>query len=198
MGQTTQPQVQPGAQGKFNPEEVRRAYNTTQWQKKEDWYVNEVNNIKITPAPTTADIQRFASEIDRMLTIARLDYAFVNQAYDRYSMQLKVEERRSFVTLKQQPPAQFAGMKLTVDDIKGVVAVVIQQNGWQGGKLNLYELVEMTSQRNIFMEGIIKALQDKKDLLITHSGMMKIDHAVTNFQGNVPSSPTNYKDSREN
>lgn len=189
--------VQQTTKAPFNPEEIKRAYTTSQWQQKEDWYVKEVNSINITPAPSTADIQRFASEIDRILTIARLDYAFINQAYDRYSMQLKIEERRDFVTLKQQPPAQFAGMKLTVDDMKGVVAVVIKQNGWNGGKLSLYDLVEMSSQRNIFMEGVIKTLQDKKDLLITHSGMMKIDHTVTNFQGSVPETPKDYKDSRE-
>lgn len=170
----------------FDPSQVCRGYNNSQWTAKEDWYVKECDKIQISSSPTTADIQRIAMEIDRLLTIARLDYAFIAQAYDKYNTQLKIEKERLFVDLKLQPPSQYNTLKLTVDEMKGVVASVIQNRKWNNTSYSLFELVEMTSGRNIFMEGVIKILQDKKDLLITHSGMLKIESSVGSMQPNVP------------
>lgn len=163
-----------------------RAYTTKQWMMKEDWYVDQVNSINITASPSPADIQDLAFKIDALLSTARMDYAFVGQAYDRYSMLLKIEERRLFVDLKQTPPTQYANMKLTVDEMKGVVASVLLNQQWDNTGLSLYKLVEQSSARNIFMEGVIKCLQDKKDLLITHSSMMKIEHGLNGMTPNVP------------
>ena len=104
--------------------------------------------------------------------------------YDKYSMQLKTEERRLFVDLKLTPPAQYNSLKLTVDEMKGVVASVLNTNHWNNTTLSLYDLVTLSSARHIFMEGIIKILQDKKDLLITHSGILKIENSLSGMQSN--------------
>ena len=162
----------------FDPSQLRRTYTNSQWQMKEDWYAQECNAIRLTESPTPAEIQQAAVRIDTLLSMARIDYAYVSQMYDRYSMQLKIEEKRSFVDLKITPPSQYNTLKLTVDEMKGVVAAIIQKTPWAGTKYSLYELVEMSSGRNIFMEGVIRLLQDKKDLLITHSGMLKIESSL--------------------
>ena len=172
-------------QQSFDPSQLRRTYTNSQWILKENWYANECNSIHLTESPTPAEIQQAAVRIDSLLSMARIDYAYVNQMYDRYSMQLKIEEKRNFVDLKITPPAQYNTLKLTVDEMKGVVTSVIQKTPWAGTKYSLYELVEMSSGRNIFMEGVIRILQDKKDLLITHSGMLKIESSLSNMQPNV-------------
>ena len=176
----------PITQPAFDPSQLRRAYTASQWTMKEDWYAKECNSINLNESPTPAEIQQAAVKIDTLLSMARIDYAYVNQMYDRYSMQLKIEEKRQFVDLKITPPSQYNTLKLTVDEMKGVVASVIQRTPWAGTKYSLYELVEMSSGRNIFMEGVIKILQDKKDLLITHSGMLKIESSLNGMQSNVP------------
>lgn len=182
----------------FDPSQIRRAYTNSQWIAKEDWYVKECNAIQLSDCPTPAEVQHTALLIDALLTVARIDYAYVSQMYDKYSMQLKIEEKRLFVDLKLQPPAQYNTLKLTVDEMKGVVASVIQNQQWAGTQYSLYQLVELSSSRNIFMEGIIKVLQDKKDLLITHSGMLKIENSLSSMQSNVPSSShQGYKHSME-
>lgn len=182
QGAVTQQPYQPP----FDPSRISRAYSQQQWQAKEDWYADQVNAIKIGDMPSPSEIQTIAAQIDALLSMARIDYAYVSQNYDRYSMQLKIEERRLFVDLKLQPPAKYAGLKLTVDEMKGVVSSVILNNGWNGGKRSLYKLVEESSARNIFMEAVIKSLQDKKDLLITHSGMLKIENSLNNLTPSVP------------
>ena len=189
MATTTQ---QVTTQQGFDPSVVTRGYTVSQWTLKEDWYSEQINKIKIPDAPSISDIQQAAVQIDALLSVARLDYAFVNQRYDTHTMQLKIEEKRQFVELKLQPPTQYAGIKLTVDDMKGVVASVISSTPWDNTSLSLYQLVQMSSTRNIFMEAVIKILQDKKDLLITHSGMLKIESSMVSMQPNVPQTNIGY------
>lgn len=178
---TQQPYTPP-----FDPSKINRSYTQKQWQLKEDWYTDQVNNIRIGDMPSPSEIQSIAAQIDALLSMARIDYAYVAQNYDRYSMQLKIEERRLFVDLKLQPPVKYAGLKLTVDEMKGVVSSTILNNNWPGSKYSLYKLVEEASSRNIFMEAVIKTLQDKKDLLITHSGMLKIENSLNSLTASVP------------
>ena len=189
----------------FDPSIPQSSYSTSEWKIKEDWYVQETGKLQFSVSPTPAEVQQFAIAIDKLLTVARIDYAFVNQMYDKYNMQKKIEETRQFVLLKQQPPTQFTNMKLTVDEMKGVVATVIQQTPWGGTSLSLYDLVQLFSSRYIFMDGVIKLLQDKKDLLITHNGILKIESSLSSMQPSVPGNnnytgapyPNDYKDSRE-
>ena len=170
----------------FNPAVAQRAYTNGQWLMKEDWYTTECNNIQLSDSPTPSELQTCALKIDALLSVARIDYAFVTQMYDKYCMQLKIEEKRNFVDLKISPPSAYNTLKLTVDEMKGVVASVIQSNPWGNTKYSLYELVEMSSGRSIFMEAIIKILQDKKDLLITHSGILKMENSLSGMQSNAP------------
>ena len=181
----------------FDPSTIQRTYSKNQWIMKEDYYTKQCNDILISDSPTPAEVQQCAARIDALLSMARIDYAYTTQQYDRYSMQLKIEEKRLFVDLKLNPPTQYNTLKLTVDEMKGVVASVVLNNKWANTNFNLYELVEMSSSRNIFMEAIIKILQDKKDLLITHSGMLKIENSLSGMQPNVPNLPQNYKHSME-
>ena len=174
----------------FDPSQLSRTYTHSQWLTKEDWYAKECNAIHLNESPTPAEIQKAAVRIDTLLSMARIDYAYVNQMYDRYSMQLKIEEKRLFVDLKITPPTQYNTLKLTVDEMKGVVASIIQKTPWAGTKYSLYQLVEMSSNRNIFMEGVIKILQDKKDLLITHSGMLKIESSLNSLGTNTTTGPS--------
>lgn len=191
----------------FDPSVPKRSYSVQEWKAKEDWYVQQTGKLQFSVSPTPAEVQQFAIAIDSLLSVARIDYAYVNQMYDKYNMQRKIEETRQFVTLKQQPPQQFANMKLTVDEMKGVVATVIKQLPWDGTSASLYDLVQLFSARYIFMEGVIKLLQDKKDLLITHNGILKIESSLGSIQPTVPTAgnqnyggqpyPDDYRDSRE-
>lgn len=170
----------------FDVSRPNKAYTSSQWSMKEDWYTDKCNLIQLNASPSPAEVQAIAIEIDALLSVARIDYAFASQAYDKYSMFLKIEEKRLFVSLKQNVPAQFAGMKLTVDEMKGVVASVLNTDKWDNTSYTLYQLVQMSSNRYIFMSAIIKLLEDKKDLLITHNGILKIESSLSGMQPNVP------------
>ena len=76
-------------------------------------------------------------------------------------------------------------MKFTVDEVKGAVAKCINDNKYNNTSYSLYELVRISGQRLVFMEAVIKVLQDKKDLLITHSGMLKIENSLNSLAPNT-------------
>lgn len=170
----------------FNSSIIQRTYTPNQWRQKENWYTDRVNNIHITESPSPQNIQSTAFQIDALLSMARIEYAYITQALDRFSTQLKIEEKRLFVDLKLSPPAQYAGLKLTVDEMKGVVASVLNNQVWENTGLSLYSLVQEASSRSIFMEAIIKTLQDKKELLIIHSSMLKIENSLDKMTSSVP------------
>lgn len=170
----------------FDPSAISRSYNSSQWQMKEDWYTKQVNAIVIPPDPNPAIIQDIASQIDRMLTIARLDSAYIQQNADRYKMHLKYEEQRLFVELKMNTPQQYSSLKLTVDEMKGIVASTLKNNNWQNMQYSLLDLVSESNSRSVFMDAVLKSLNDKKDLLITHSGMLKIENSISAMSSSVP------------
>lgn len=173
--QTTSPQP-------FNPSVPRRSYSINQWTAKEDWYTKECMKITISSSPSPADIQNAATMIDALLTVARIDYAYIQQAYEDYKLQMSIEEKRLFTELKINTPTEYSSLKLSVDEMKGVVVSTIKKTPYGNTKYNLYDLVKMSSSRNIFMKGIVELLQDKKDLLVTHNGMLKIENSLNSLQ----------------
>jgi len=173
----------------FYPERVQRSYTVAQWKLKEDWYVKEIQNINIPMAPNPSDIANTAILIEKILSTARLDMAFVKQAYDKFSMCLKIEEKRMYLDLTLTSATQYPGVKFTVADKEGLVVKTVEGKKWDNTSYNLYDLVKDTSSRYTFMDGVIKALCDKKDLLITHSSVMKAEVSLNGFTQNVPGIP---------
>ena len=175
----------PTQQQAFNPAVIMKKYSQQQWEIKEDYYTKKCQEISIPINPLPSDIQSCAIKIDNLLSTARIDHAYVKQQFDMYEMQLKIQEKTMFIDLKQSPSPQFANMKFTVDEVKGAVAKCINDNKYNNTSYSLYELVRISGQRLVFMEAVIKVLQDKKDLLITHSGMLKIENSLNSLAPNT-------------
>ena len=164
---------------------AKKTYTVQEWDEKENFYQTQINAISIPIAPTTGDIQQAAIAIDKLLGVARIDLAYINQKYTEYDTRLKIDEKRLFVDLKLNPPKDYSSLKLTVDEMKGVVSSFIANNPYAGSTRTLYDLTIETSKRYIFMQNVVKILEDKKDLLITHSGILKIESSVSNMSPNV-------------
>lgn len=170
----------------FDPSKIFRSYTTSQWTMKEDWYVNKVNNLVIPLSPNPADIANVANDLERLLVTARLDMSFIEQAYDKYELLYKLQEKIIYNELCNYNVGVTQGQKLTVAEREGYVASIIKNTPWDGGQLTLFDLRTQTRSRYTFMEGVIKALTDKKDLLITHSSVIKTE-ASLNGMGNTTS-----------
>lgn len=178
--------VTPSAPSVFNPETVYRSYTNSQWTMKEDWYVNKVNNLTIPLSPSPADIANVANDLERLLVTARLDMSFIEQSYDKYELLYKLQEKIIYNELYNYNIGVTQNQKLTVAEREGYVASIIKNTPWDGGKLSLFDLRTLSRSRYTFMQGVIKALTDKKDLLITHSSVIKTEASINGMSSSVP------------
>lgn len=170
----------------FDPSRVCRSYTNTQWTMKEDWYVTRVTNLVIPLSPSPADIANMANDLERLLAIARLDMSFVEQAYDKYELLYKLQEKIIYNELYNYNIGVTQGQKLTVAEREGYAASIIKNTPWDGGQLSLFDLRTLCRSRYTFMEGVIKSLTDKKDLLITHTSVVKTEASLNGMSNNVP------------
>ncbi len=181
QNQTQQQQVLVPNMIPFNPKDVRKSYRSGEWSLKEDYYVQEIQKINIPQSPNPADIANTANQIETILSLARMDMAFIQPNYESYDRCLKIEEKRLFVELKINPPQNFAGLKFTVDEMKGVVTNVLKNGKWGATQLSLYDIVIESEKRYLFMCNVLQALCDKKDLLITHSSVIKAEASLNSM-----------------
>ena len=165
----------------FNPAIVSRTYTDSKWQLKEDWYVQQVQNINIPVSPSPSDLANVACSIEKVLSTARLDMSYIEQSYNRFQLLVKLQESILYTGL-----GTIQGMKLTVAERESYVKSHLNSNGWDGGTLTLYQLREKSDARYVFMKGVIAALVDKKDLLITHSSAIKAEATLNNYSPTAP------------
>jgi len=157
-------------------------YSRNQWNLREERYIKALEAITLPPDVKPSDIQRVALQIDSLLTQVHIDDIRIQQKFNVYQQQLKIMEKTLYTSIKMAGGTQ----KLTVDEIKGLVSDKINKTPWNNTNFSLYTLVQEYSMRSIFTQSMIESLREKKDLLITHSGILKIENAVGNFSGNVP------------
>lgn len=174
----------------FNPATVLRSYTNGQWTMKEDWYVDKINKLVIPLSPTPADIANVANDLERLLVTARLDMSFIEQSYDKYELLYKLQEKIIYNELYNYNIGVVQGQKLTVAEREGYVASIIKNTPWDGGKLTLFDLRTLCRSRYTFMSGVIKTLTDKKDLLITHSSVIKTEASLSSMSNSVPNNTT--------
>lgn len=157
-------------------------YSEQEWDEREAIYVAACNKIKIDAANlNTSTISVAASQIEALLTPLRIDNIYAQRKATRYDTQIKLQKELLYNAVKNN-----SGQKLTIDEVKSIIANKINSTKWDNTQYNLNELFSIYNGRYIFTSGLIEALKDKKDLLITYSGMLKIENNVGNFQQSVP------------
>lgn len=160
----------------------KRDYSDQEWDQRESLYVTECNKINVNSSNlNTNEIVVAAGRIDALLTPLRIDNVYAQKNAIKYDNQIKIQKELLFNSIKKS-----ATIKLTVDDTKSLITEKIANTQVGPNGENLFTLSEKYNERVIFTKGLIDTLQDKKDLLITYSGMLKIENSVTNFSQNVP------------
>lgn len=165
--------------------EVKKTYNETDWNQKEDYYIKESQLIVIPTDAMPRNIMQTASKIDALLSEALADKAFLRAKYEAQEQKVKLLERQLFIDLKLNTPPAYAksGLKLTADEMKGIVTKQISDDRptYPDGKVgrNQYEILLIYQKRSYFIDSVIDLLKSKKEILITICSMMKIENDLT-------------------
>lgn len=161
----------------------KQNYTTTEWEKREEIYVQECNKLVFDANNVTGNfIAVMAAKIDALLTPLRVDHIRMQQAVSRYENLIKIKEKLYFSTIKNG-----TSVKLTVDEIKSLITDKIDNDRSYEEGINLYDAVVRYTSRVTATKGFIDALQDKKDALILYSAILKVENTTNNFTSNVPS-----------
>lgn len=164
---------------------VKQSYSNEEWEKREAWYVKMNQEIIMPVDGNPQDVQRYANQLERVLSIARCDYAYVKQNEYKFDLYYKTMKEAMTTKLEEEGIVK-PGTKLTVDDKKSYVAAYLMTKPFESYGLPLIKLLEVTKQREIFMDAMVKALTDKKDLLISHTSAIKTEASLNNFSSSVP------------
>ena len=180
-----QQRTMPALRNGFDPSRHYNAYNITEWKVKEDWYYKVIDTLKFQAIPTPVQVQEMALRIDAVLTIAEFDRASIRQNADRYNTILKYEQKRAYNTMKTSLMSS-GGKGPTVGEIESAVANMLQTTPYMNTGLSLIDLVIEANSRSTYMDGVVDTIIKKKDDLITHTGILKLENSLSAMQSNAP------------
>lgn len=183
----SQPQQKapPAPRKGFDPSRHYSAYNVTEWKIKEDWYYKTIDALRFPTIPTPIQVQEMALGIDVVLTVAEFDRASIRQSADKYNTILKYEQKRAYNTMKTSLMTG-GGKGPTVSEIEGAVANMLQTTPYMNTGLSLIDLVIEANSRATYMDGVVDTIIKKKDDLITHTGILKLENSLSAMQSNAP------------
>lgn len=165
---------------------VKEAYTMSEWTAREQYYIKECAAIVLPQDPDPKSIMRLTSQIDDVLAESLMDQAYIKRRYLDYKTKMGLAEKEYFVTLKQQysnPTGSAAPMKLTENEVKGLVVKYLRSHPIYGMKHDIYTLVQSVEYRLTFIESVVKILTEKKAALISDNAMLKIESSIS---GNTP------------
>ena len=133
-----------------------------EWAEIEAAYEREVLSITIPQDITEGVIKLLLSRIDEVLTRAQFDYARSKRAYENLERRLKTRTKAYYVDFKASYSDKTADAHATkrVDD--------------EG----LTHQVQEAYNRYTFMDAVISVLDAKRSMLITDSGILKIEASL--------------------
>lgn len=134
-----------------------------EWNKREATYVAAIGKINISNEISTAEIKSLVSQLDRCFSDAYLDFARAKSAYESASMQEKLVTKEFFVAAKET--------KASDKMAEAFAAKSAEDRG-------TYKTLDESRRRYNFMQAVINILSSKKDMLITDSGVLKLEASL--------------------
>lgn len=160
--------------------DIKKSYTIQEWERREDYYTKACARIVIPEDPTSKDIMRIESEIDKLLTEALFDLANIKRKTLDYKMKMQLAEKEAFVLVKNGQVGNIdPSKKLTENEVKGVVVTYLKSAPFNGTSADIYTIYQNTEYRFAFIESVVKILSEKKSALVADSGMLKIENTVT-------------------
>lgn len=155
---------------------MKQKYSVTDWQKREQEYIDSVNSIAIPYEPDDTDITSINAMIDSVYTIAKVEQAIYSRLYDRNHQRRKNSEVEVYLISKRGLPLDTNGnpQKTTESELKALGVEFLKNNKVDSTSYNVYELESLAADRKVFMDSIVDILKSKSDKLITDSGALKL------------------------
>ncbi len=145
-----------------------------QWETKEQEYETLVQDIILTPNLDANDIKVLISKLDRALSKARFDFARSKISYERIQRQNKALQKELFLQAKRGEAEDLGDARVSDEVAKAWSEVALNRAAdpspvW----------VENECMRRFnFMQAVIGILDDKRQMLITDQGVLKLEASM--------------------
>lgn len=135
--------------------------NQEEWREKEAYYERKVKEIIIPMDIDVSSLKRLISEIDALLTEAVFDYTRAKNAKEQLTRQAKTYQKQYFLYYKREQK---------MSDKACDAAATSSAN-----KEGILEQEAIAIERYNFMETVVGILRDKREMLITENGVLKLE-----------------------
>jgi len=126
-------------------------------------YEEKIQGIVISSSITESDIKELISKIDDLLNTAFFDYSRAKSAYESQDRNERATTKEYFVMYKDEGNTDRMSDSLAVKKVKseGVISRVNEAR-----------------RRYNFMQVVVDLLRAKRDMLITDSGVLKLEASL--------------------
>lgn len=142
---------------------LKENYNCKEWKEKETYYTQILEGIIIPELPEIDDVKRLNSRLDSIMTEALFDYGYIKRKENSIHTDLKNEEISLFTTIKKTNLD--AGVKLTENEVKGLVKQQLMTNEYKETKADIYSILKIFMERATFMDSVVKIIKAKRDAI---------------------------------
>ena len=159
--------------------EYKSNYTVDEWIKKKQYYINEVNNIRIPREVTPIELKLLLAINNNLLSEAYMDKATVFEALDKAERKLKVLEEECWATIDWK---KISKDKLVKEEKNGYIVSYIKKRESFSG-MDLYEYLSTLSSRAKFIENVVYTLKDKAGALLNLHSLLKMENEQTKYDG---------------
>lgn len=162
---------------------MKSKYKNSEWQQREDEYIQCINSIVVPFDPDEKDICALNAAIDQVYTIAKIEQAIYSRLYDQMYQRRKNSETEVYLIVKRNIPV---GQKTTEAELKAMGVEYLTTTKVDNSNFTIYEMVDMALNRKTFMDGVVDILKTKSDKMITASGALKLALQINGNQNAQP------------
>jgi len=137
-----------------------------EWTKIKNLYTNEIRSLSIPEMPTEQDIKSLISRIDNLFSRAALTYADVKIADDNINR-----------LLDSTVVANRVGGNDSERRAQGIISAM--NYNLDGQTVNLFDLQKESNQRYVFMQQVMKVLDQKLKSLTISYGVIKVESSFS-------------------
>lgn len=156
---------------------MKENYTSAEWNDREIYYRNALMQLHVPESPTSVELSQLISKLDTFMTEATFEGAMIDRKHGRATLELKNAEAELFNILKQQQLT--AGVKVTEADIKGLVKTHLKTNPIAGFQNDIFTILKVTMDRDVYMKAVIKAISEKKGSIISALSILKLEGTIS-------------------
>lgn len=163
-----------------------RTFTRSEWEKIEEWLIEEINKIVIPDRVTPEIIQQLNAQIDKLTVPVMWLYALTKRNYESLTMDRKNAERQVYLLVKDEigPDGKPTGKKRTEKETEAHITQYLNTTPLQKADgtsmpAPIYVMEKSAMERFVFMQAVVDMLKQKSDKLITDLGAIKVEAQVT-------------------